>query len=281
MISLDPGMNGVIFMPQNNRDIFENLAVKNIICHLEVCPPDWAETDCIYGYNKFYYFLGGEGTLIIEGDQYRPVPGEFYLIPADTRHTYYHNPKRPVYKYWCHFDLSLDEGKKLIYSKNAVRCRLPGEVVVPAFGKLVDSYFSKNPLDALAENAALLDLLRIFLGNIDYTIIIPLCVDDFATSINDYILRNIDSNITLKQLADTIHLHPNYFTQYFKKHFNFTPIEYVNILRLQRATQLFIHYPGKSIGEVALEVGFNDYRYFTKLFKKRYGITPSTYKRIH
>ena len=268
-------------MLRNNKNIFENMSVKNLICRINVCTPDWGETDCIYGYNKFYYFLAGDGTMIIEGDKYHPEAGELFLIPADTRHTYFHNPQNPVYKFWCHFDLSLNEGRKLVYSKNGVRCKVPKDVLVPVFEKLADSELSKNPLDILAERSALLELLRIFMGKVDYTSILPAGEDDFVTSINEYITSNLCSTITLKHLAEIIHLHPNYFTQYFKKHFNVSPIEHVNILRLERVCQLLVQNPGKSIGEVASEAGFKDYRYFARLFRRRYGITPSAYKGFH
>ncbi len=272
------GRSEIAVMLQNIGNIFENIAVKNLVSRLTVCDPDWGETDCIYGYNKFYYFLGGEGTLIIDGDEYHPEPGELFLIPADTRHTYFHNPEKPVYKYWCHFDISLNEGRKLTYSRSGARCKAPREALEPVFRKLVDSDISRNPLSALAEKSALLEILGIFMSNVDYTSILPDRTDDFITRINNYIIRNMLSNITLKQMAETVHLHPNYFTQYFRKHFNASPIEHVNIMRLEWAAQLLIHSPGKSIGEVAGEAGFNDYRYFSRLFRKRYGITPSAYK---
>lgn len=268
-------------MLQNNKNIFENITVKNLISLVNVCAPDWGETDCIYGYNKLYYFLEGESTIIIEGDKYHPEPGELFLIPANTKHTYFHNPQKPVYKYWCHFDLSLNDGQKLTYSKTGVKCNISREEIVPVFEKLIDSFISTNPLDSLTEKSELLKLLRIFMCNVDYRNLLPVSSDDFVTNINDYIIRNIHFNITLKQLAEIVHLHPNYFIQYFKKHFNTSPIVYVNFMRLDRAVQLFIHYPDKSIREAAEEVGFNDYRYFSRLFKKRYGITPSAYKGIH
>lgn len=268
-------------MLHNNRNIFENIAMKSLICRVNLCAPDWGETDCVYGYNKFYYFLNGEGTIIIEGDEYHPEPEELFLIPAGTRHTYFHNPERPVYKYWCHFDISLDEGQKLVYSKSGVRCKILREVLVPVFKKLVDSNISKDPLGTLAEKSALLELLRIFMSNVDYSGILPARSDDFVTCINNYIICNMRSSITLRQMAKTVHLHPNYFIQYFRKHFNVSPIEHVNILRLEWAAQLLANDPGKSIAEVAGEAGFNDYRYFSRLFKKRYGITPSAYKGIY
>jgi AraC-like DNA-binding protein/mannose-6-phosphate isomerase-like protein (cupin superfamily) len=263
------------------KNSFENIYVKNLICHVNYCAPDWGETDCSYGYNKFYYFIEGEGTIIIEGDEYRPEPEELFLIPADTRHTYFHNPEKPVCKYWCHFDLRLNEGRKLVYSKKGVKCRIPKKKIVPVFEKLIASFNSGDPCDALAEKSALLDLLRIFMSNIDYADILSENTDDFIVTVNEYIMKNIRSAITLQDLAEIVHLHPNYFIQYFKKHFNVSPIEHVNIQRLEKAAQLLVRHPEKTVGETAMEVGFKDYRYFSRIFRKRYGITPSAYKEFH
>ncbi|HOJ80393.1 MAG TPA: helix-turn-helix transcriptional regulator [Clostridiales bacterium] len=264
----------------HGKNIFENIFVKNLISHVNYCAPDWGETDCSYGYNKFYYFIEGDATLIIEGDEYHPEPEELFLIPADTRHTYYHDPVRPVYKYWCHFDLRLNEGRKLVYSKYGAKCRIPRETIVPVFEKLISSYNSADPRDTLSEKAALLEILRLFMDNVDYVCILPENTDDFIAAVDEYIVRNIGSAITLQGLAGIVHLHPNYFIQYFRKRYNVSPMEHVKILRLEKAAQLLVQHPEQSVGEIAMEVGFRDYRYFGRIFRKRYGITPSTYKRL-
>ncbi len=263
------------------KNIFENIFVKNLICHANYCAPDWGETNCMYGYNKFYYFIDGEATLFIEGEEYHPNPEELFFIPADTRHTYFHNPKKPVYKYWCHFDLSLNEGRKFIYSEKGVKCSISRKIIVPVFEKLIRSFNSKNPCSILAEKAALLELLGIFVRNVDYVSMLPAGTDDFIIHVDNYISKNIRSTITIQQLAEIVHFHPNYFIQYFTKHFNVSPIEHVNILRLERAAQLLVQDPDKTIGEVAVEVGFKDYRYFSRTFRKRYGITPSVYRKFN
>lgn len=263
-----------------NRNIFENISVKSLISHVNYCAPDWGETDCSYGYNKFYYFIEGDATLIIEGDEYKPEPEELFLIPADSRHTYFHDPARPVYKYWCHFDLRLDRGRKLAYSRDGAKCRIPRRKIVPVFEKLINSCSSSDQLDTLAEKAALLEILRLFLSGVDYVGILPDSMDDFIVTVNEYIMRNIRSTITLQDLAGIVHLHPNYFIQYFRKRLNVSPIEHLNILRLEKAAQLLIRYPECTVAEIAMEVGFRDYRYFSRIFRKRYGITPSAYKKL-
>lgn len=264
---------------QNTKNSFENISVKNLVCRHNVCAPDWGETNCIYAYNKFYYFLEGEGTLILNGDEFHPEPGELYLIPSNTVHTYFQNPEKPFLKYWCHFNIILNQGKKLTYCKETTKCKIPKATIVPIFEKLVNTDTSNDPLDVLVEKASLLEILKIFLENFDLDKILPSGTDDLENKINSYIKQNISSNITLNELANIVHLHPNYFIKYFKKHFSITPIEYVNSMKLQMATQILTNDPNKNINNVAYEVGFNDYRYFSRLFKKKYGITPLEYKK--
>lgn len=128
------------------------------------------------------------------------------------------------------------------------------------------------------QKTALLELLSIFLQNVDYMSILPVSSDNLIKRIDDYISENISSNIKLGDLTGIVHLHPNYFTRYFKKRFSVSPIEYVNIYRLEKAARLLVNHPEKSVAAIAMELGFCDYRYFSRLFRKRYGITPSVYR---
>ena len=150
--------------------------------------------------------------------------------------------------------------------------------IVPVFEKLIDSYNSADPRCTLAEKAALLEILRLFMSNVDYISILPENTDDFIATVNEHVMRNISSAITLRDLAGIVHLHPNYFIQYFRKRYNVSPIGHVKTMRLEKAAQLLVQFPERSVGEIAMEVGFRDYRYFSRIFRKRYGITPSTYK---
>ncbi|QHQ61586.1 AraC family transcriptional regulator [Anaerocolumna sedimenticola] len=271
-------MSGLNEVKSINKNIFDTIMMKCLLRGFNVCAPDWGETDCIYGYYKFYYFKEGEATIIINGDTYYPEPGELYLIPANTKHTYMHNPLNPVLKYWCHFDLTFNGEQKVVYSKETLHCLPPQEVVTPLFERLISLDSSSNLLDILSEKAILIELFKIFLEHINPHKLIPQSSDNFVTKINDYIIQNLQSVITLKNIAEIVHLHPNYFIQFFEKYFSVSPMEYVNIVRLEKATQLFITKPDLSIEQVAYSVGYKDYRYFGRVFKKRYGMTPSAYK---
>ena len=56
-----------------------------------------------------------------------------------------------------------------------------------------------------------------------------------------------------------------------------TPVTYINKLRLSKAKTLLAN-TNLSIEQISLKCGFNEYSYFTRLFKKQFGQTPTNYR---
>lgn len=94
----------------------------------------------------------------------------------------------------------------------------------------------------------------------------------------DWAENNFSKNITLADMARVGSLNEKYLCRLFKNYTSMTPIEYINSLRIENACHLMIH-SDFSVTDAALESGFNDSSYFTKLFKRLKGITPSAYKK--
>lgn len=93
-----------------------------------------------------------------------------------------------------------------------------------------------------------------------------------------YITRHYSEQITLEQLASYCNISKQQLIRYFKHCFGDTPINYINDYKLSRAKELLFYSPNLLISEIAAELGFNSQYYFTKLFKKRMGETPSEYR---
>lgn len=95
----------------------------------------------------------------------------------------------------------------------------------------------------------------------------------------DYINQNFTKEISLELLAEFIHLSPEHFSREFKKEFGKNFIDYLTDLRINKAKEYLRDGNYKTI-EVSKMVGFNNEKYFSKLFKKYTGFTPGEYRRI-
>ena len=93
-----------------------------------------------------------------------------------------------------------------------------------------------------------------------------------------YIDQNYtDENLSLNTVAKAANISPNYFSGVFSQEMGQTFVEYLTEKRMERAKEL-LRYSGKRSSEVAYEVGYRDPRYFSFLFKKTQGCTPSSYR---
>lgn len=89
--------------------------------------------------------------------------------------------------------------------------------------------------------------------------------------------QEIGRKWSIAQLARAAGMSEGHFSRLFKLYLRQTPIAYLNGLRLRRAAEL-LRQPGVSVSEAALSCGFDNFSYFSKMFRARYGRTPSDYR---
>ena len=94
----------------------------------------------------------------------------------------------------------------------------------------------------------------------------------------EFIKKNYRKRITLKQVADESGLNPSYFGSLFDDVFNYEPLKYVKHLRLRDACN-YLRTTEMPIREIGLKVGYENQFFFSRLFKKYFGITPKEYRR--
>ena len=87
-----------------------------------------------------------------------------------------------------------------------------------------------------------------------------------------YIRENYRRDISLAKVGTAVHMNPNYVSQLFKKETGVTFIQYITQLRMEDAMQLLAA-TEMSVVDIAMDVGFHDYFYFLKIFKKYTGKT--------
>lgn len=96
----------------------------------------------------------------------------------------------------------------------------------------------------------------------------------------NYVNLNMAEPLMLKSLAAMCFISPSYLSALFKQETGSTLIDYINTQRVNRAAQLLVQ-NNHTIAAVAEEVGILDVNYFTKIFKKTLGVTPTRYRREH
>ncbi len=96
----------------------------------------------------------------------------------------------------------------------------------------------------------------------------------------DYIEGNYqDAALSLDRIADHISVTPSYISGVFKKQLGISIISYLTDYRIRQAMSLMDRDPLLTVGEVAEAVGYADAFYFSKVFRKQAGISPSAYAR--
>lgn len=96
--------------------------------------------------------------------------------------------------------------------------------------------------------------------------------------IKRFVRANFSQKISLKDIADDVGYSPNYCDTFFREHTGESLIDYVINSKIDEAKLLLVE-GALSLKDVAFAVGFEDYNYFSRLFKKKTKYTPSEYKK--
>ena len=99
-------------------------------------------------------------------------------------------------------------------------------------------------------------------------------IDNVIRDIRDHYMEDI----SLTSLADKYSISIGHLSNMIKERLQVGFSDYISSLRMQRAKEL-LRDESMSIQEIAETVGYNDYFYFTKVFKKIVGISPSKYRK--
>lgn len=94
-----------------------------------------------------------------------------------------------------------------------------------------------------------------------------------------YLEEHYREKISLDQIAENMYLSPFYISRIFKSETGSAPIRHLINIRLEKAKELLESGYEGNIQEVAAMVGYDDAYHFSKLFKKRFGVSPSKARR--
>lgn len=92
-----------------------------------------------------------------------------------------------------------------------------------------------------------------------------------------YIEAHYGEKISVKEIAESLYVTPNYLSDLFKRHTGKNISVYITEVRLEKAKE-YLTIPECNVASISERVGISNSRYFSNLFKKKYGMTPSDFR---
>lgn len=232
------------------------------------------------------YCLEGSGEVIIKKNKHGIEAGDFFVVPMKTAHTYSANEFTPWTIYWIHFKGNISSSlidllnKRINGYKGFIKYN---EQSISLFNEMYNQLERGYGKDSLIyANMCLYHFLSAVIYNYRFDPNDKFSHKDAIDNAIDFISSHISEMLTLEKMAASVNLSPSHFSYSFKKKTGFSPIEYFNHLKVQKACQ-YLLFTDLRIREIAEELGIDDPYYFSRMFTKVMGISPKNYKekRIH
>lgn len=179
---------------------------------------------------------------------------------------------------YCHISFHSQADDPFCRSAGAGRLVLPEEQTAAIFRSLVQAL-------VLPDNRELITHIveRIFVENYLFGKTKKASFRNFSeeiTSTVNYMNRNLDKKLDIDELAARVYLSHSGLIWKFRKELGTTPLQYLNMLRLRNAKQLLLNH-SYSITEISEMCGYSTPYYFTNLFHKYSGMSPTEFRNYH
>jgi AraC-like DNA-binding protein len=230
--------------------------------------------------NLLIYCTEGDGRVSINGTPHALTEKQLIVIPADTPHSYWAESDTPWTIYWFHFKgeqaghyTELLKGGSGTLSLHVQDSETFISLFHQCFDLLTSAAYSV-PHQILAMQTAAYAISSVA--------ITPEREDEarqkqyIETAIHLMNMK-LEETLTLEEIAQYAQISKQHLNHLFKTAVGFAPIDYYLRLKMRRACQL-LDLTTLNIKEVCHTIGFKDPYYFSRLFRKIIGLSPTAYR---
>ncbi len=228
----------------------------------------------------------GEGALAYEGKWYHLSAGDVVFI--DCRKTYSHctgekDGDKLWSLRWCHF---YGPSMSAIYAKYCERGGLPvihGADASQYTAILTDIYALAASSDYIRDmriNGKLNDLLTLLMESSWHQERCSNAPKKMEVScVKSFLDEHYSEKLSLEGVASRFFIDKHYLARLFKAQYGVTLVTYLQQVRITYAKRM-LRFTDKSIEEIGLECGMGDLHYFSRVFKKLEGVSPSEFRKM-
>lgn len=232
----------------------------------------WRQIPLYAGFSRLYYVIDGEGMLVSDDGEMPLMPGYVYLAPCGMKCGYY--CKSSVTKLFFHVNLSVsDDGTDALESYGRF-ARLPYPVEDTL--RLRDGYLGNDLKEHLYVKSEIMRTVCNFIELLGDCRI----ESEVATPVRDairYIRTHLTATLTVSEVAEAALTSVSTLSALFKREVGNSVAWYIEDLVMSEAQNMLMQ-GGASVGEISERLGFCDQFYFSRRFKRRFGISPREYR---
>lgn len=275
------GQTMVVLDPEKKRKLVSNLFFRNLFPDAIGYFPNAKHHSRSRknGINEYIllYCLAGEGWIKINGKTIPLTPNTGFIIPENRGHKYGSSLKDAWSIYWVHFDgdyaatlykrfaNSNDGAVKIAFDES--RITLLNEIIT-----LLESDFTDEKVELTHFK------LVAFLSSLCYSNTLNSNVDDTISHSIVFMKAHLNEILTIELLANQACYSISRYSELFKQKTGYSPIQYFIRLKILKSCE-YLYFTNLNIKEICKEVGFEDPYYFSRMFKKQIGVSPSEYRK--
>ncbi|WP_309568642.1 AraC family transcriptional regulator [Paenibacillus sp. sptzw28] len=255
---------------------------------------------------ELLYVKEGRIRVTIEGQSYEGKAGDLFLFRPKQRHSIEKIGTETVRQPHLHFDLFYQEDSpdvkvsfKPLEEISEEEMKWFREDALDLFSVPLASHLRlRNPViienmlfDIIKETQMKLPFYEMNIKGMFIQLFIHLLRENYwnqnphlltnmdeLVKLRNYLKHHIDQKVTLEELVDISGISKFYLIHLFKKTFGMSPIQYHQLLRIEKAKEM-IQFTTEPLTVIAEKFGYPDIQSFSKAFKKTDGVTPSFYRK--
>ncbi|MBS7009882.1 AraC family transcriptional regulator [Anaerostipes sp.] len=270
------------------KEVFEDnqYPVLHHVCQMEL--KRGQSFQAMHSHNnrvEIIYILEGEGIHTIGSSTYDTQEGDLLVFNADTPHEEKFRGEKPLTFCSCAIKELKIKGRRknqlvLDHQIPVIKCGENRGWISSVFQLLLQESTSGTELSpTLCGYLASVLVMKVLELSRDSEDASSGKESELVKQAKDYLDENYLNKITVKDISDLLFVSPFYLERIFKKNVGFSLNQYVINRKLGHA-QILLTDTDDSVVKIAELVGYDNPGYFNQLFKKKFGITPGTYRKF-
>ncbi|NOV02532.1 AraC family transcriptional regulator [Paenibacillus planticolens] len=239
----------------------------------------------VYDYYLIHYVISGKGVFSTQGEEYALGAGDSFVIEPEQLISYVSDESDPWHYCWIAF--TGEQAPALLASTGVNPMRPILHTTrnrhIPVLFRHIQRALRTRKANAQLKSVGYLLLLlgeycEALSASTTTGIVTEVESDRIVQQAIHYLSTQYAEPITIEMMAESLGYNRAYLSRLFKRHTKVTPVTFLLKLRVDKARQLLRERLELTIEQIAASVGFYDPLYFSKQFRRLYGVSPSEYR---